>query len=155
MGEPRWLDEREMAAWMAFLEASHLVTRRVEQRLREQADLSHPQYEILVRLADAPDGEMRMSQLAEEIVTSKSGLTYQIARLEKAGLVRRRRCPEDDRGINAVLTEQGRRTLAETAPDHVALVRSSLIDLLDADQLDSLADSLRTVARRHRGHGEE
>lgn len=147
MSEPRWLDQQEMATWTAFLEASHLVARRVEQQLRDQAGLSHPQYEILVRLSDAPRGELRMTELAEDVVTSKSGLTYQISQLEKAGLVQRRSCPTDDRGVNAVLTEEGRRTLREAAAGHVALVRSSLIDLLSRDQLTALADGLGQVSR--------
>lgn len=153
MSEPRWLDQQEMAAWTAFLEASHLITRRVEQQLREQAGLSHPQYEILVRLADAPGEEMRMSELADEVVTSKSGLTYQIAQLEKTGLVRRYRCPTDERGVNAELTEAGRKKLAETAPSHVSLVRSSLIDLLTREQLAGLTEGLSTVVDTFRaGH---
>ncbi|GAB3279108.1 MarR family winged helix-turn-helix transcriptional regulator [Parasphingorhabdus pacifica] len=150
MSESRWLDQREMAAWTAFLEASHLVSRRVEQQLREQGGLSHPQYEILVRLSEAPDGELRMTELADDVVTSKSGLSYQVAQLEKNGLVRRSRCPTDDRGINAALTEQGREKLAAIAPDHVALVRSSLIDLLSGEQLTALTDGMSTVVRAFR-----
>ncbi|RCW38495.1 DNA-binding MarR family transcriptional regulator [Halopolyspora algeriensis] len=147
MTEPRWLDQQEMAAWHAFLEASHLVARRVEQQLREREGLSHPQYEILVRLSAAPEGELRMTELADLVVTSKSGLTYQIGKLEQAGLVRRRSCPGDDRGVYAVLTESGRRKLDRAAPGHVDLVRSSLIDVLTREQLESLADGLSTVTR--------
>ncbi|MER7016301.1 MarR family transcriptional regulator, partial [Saccharopolyspora sp. NPDC000359] len=111
MAEPRWLDDEEMAAWTTFVEASNLVARKVEQQLREQAGLSHPQYEILVRLSAAPGGELRMTELAQLVVTSKSGLTYQVTQLEKAGLVRRRTCETDDRGVYALLTEQGRERL--------------------------------------------
>ncbi|MBB5153220.1 MarR family winged helix-turn-helix transcriptional regulator [Saccharopolyspora phatthalungensis] len=147
MTEPRWLDAEEMAAWTAFLEASNLVARRVEQQLREQAGLSHPQYEILVRLAAAPDGEMRMTELAEQVVTSKSGLTYQVTQLEKAGLVRRRTCETDDRGVCAGLTDAGREKLRATAPGHVELVRANLIDVLSRDQLSAIATGLGAVAR--------
>ncbi len=150
MTESQWLDQREMAAWTAFLEASHLVERRVEQQLRDQAGLSHPQYEILVRLSDAPGGELRMTELAEKVVTSKSGLTYQVGRLEKAELVHRRTCPSDERGVNAVLTEHGRRKLREAAPDHVDLVRSSLIDQLSTEQLTTLTEGLSAVAHKLR-----
>lgn len=134
MTEPRWLDADEMAAWNAFVEASNLIARRVEQQLREQAGLSHPQYEILVRLAAEPDGEMRMTELAQRVVTSKSGLTYQVTQLEKAGLVRRRTCDTDDRGVVAGLTGAGREKLRATAPGHVELVRANLIDVLDRDR---------------------
>ncbi len=150
MGQPRWLDSREMAAWNAFLEASHRVPRGVEQQLREAEGLSHPQYEILVRLADAPDGQMRMTTLAEEVVTSKSGLTYQIGQLEKAGLVRRCASPGDDRGVHAVLTAQGRQKLEEAAPGHVEAVRACLIDLLNPEQLDALTEGLGAAGRRVR-----
>ncbi|MHA6803870.1 MarR family winged helix-turn-helix transcriptional regulator [Salinifilum ghardaiensis] len=153
MEQPRWLDSREMAAWNAFLEASHLVPRRVEQQLRDAEGLSHPQYEILVRLADAPDGQMRMSTLAEEVVTSKSGLTYQIGQLEKAGLVHRCASPGDDRGVHAALTPQGRRKLEDAAPGHVAAVRACLIDLLSPEQLDALAEGLGTAGSRIRSGG--
>lgn len=153
MAEPRWLNRQEMEAWKAFLEASHLVERRVEHQLRERAGLSHPQYEILVRLADAPGGALRMTELAELVVTSKSGLTYQVAKLQEWGLVRRYRCPTDDRGVNAVITEEGRGKLQETAPEHVAVVRSSLIDLLDDTQKQAIAEGLDAVVRALRGAG--
>ncbi|MFI0466787.1 MarR family winged helix-turn-helix transcriptional regulator [Saccharopolyspora sp. 5N102] len=147
MTEPRWLDAEEMAAWNAFLEASNLVARRVEQQLREQAGLSHPQYEILVRLAAEPDGEMRMTELAQRVVTSKSGLTYQVTQLEKADLVRRRTCDTDDRGVIAGLTDAGREKLREAAPGHVELVRANLIDVLSRDQLRAIATGLGAVTR--------
>jgi DNA-binding MarR family transcriptional regulator len=86
MADVKWLDERESAAWQSFLQASNRVGQHLDQQLREGGGLSHPQYEILVRLGDAPGGEIRMTELARSLVTSKSGLTYQIGRLEKRGL---------------------------------------------------------------------
>ena len=94
----RWLDPAEMAAWLAFLEVSHLLDRKIEQQLKQDAGLSHAQYEILSRLAATPGGQLRMSELADVIIVSRSGLTYQITQLEKAGLVRRAPCPSDERG---------------------------------------------------------
>jgi DNA-binding MarR family transcriptional regulator len=153
MGEPRWLNEEEMRAWHAFLAAGALLDRRLEQQLRRDAGLSHPQYEILVRLCDAPGGELRMTDLAEALYTSKSGVTYQITQLERAGLVRRVSCPTDTRGVVAVVTEAGRRKLAQAAPGHVAAVRALLIDVLTGAQLTVLADGLGEVARRlHAAH---
>ncbi|GAA2509667.1 MarR family transcriptional regulator [Streptomyces thermolineatus] len=151
MTEPRWLDDREMAVWTSFLAASHLVARRVEQQLKEDAGLSHPQYEILVHLSGAPGGELRMTELADLLVTSKSGLSYQVGQLEKAGFVRRRSCPTDDRGVIAGLTGQGREKLRDAAPGHVAAVRETLIDVLTRDQLAVLAEGLGAVGRRLRG----
>ncbi|GAA2028793.1 MarR family transcriptional regulator [Catenulispora yoronensis] len=148
--EPRWLSEQEMRAWTGFLAAGALVERRVEQQLKEEVGLSHTQYEILVRLADAPEASLRMTELADALLTSKSGLTYQITQLEKAGLTERRSCPTDVRGVFAVLTEAGRARLKRAAPGHVAAVREVLIDVLTPDQLATLADGLGEVARRLR-----
>ncbi|MER5864948.1 MarR family transcriptional regulator [Kitasatospora sp. NPDC002040] len=150
MDEPRWLDEHEMAAWRGFVAASNLIARRLEQQLKESAGLSHTQYEILVQLSAAPDGSLRMTDLADRLVTSKSGLTYQVTQLEKAGLVGRRSCPSDIRGVFAELTDLGWRVLREAAPGHVATVREVLIDVLTPEQLAVLAESLGTVSDRLR-----
>jgi DNA-binding MarR family transcriptional regulator len=148
MGAVKWLDEDEMRAWHSFLAAGALIDRLVDAQLKDAIGLSHPQYEILVRLADAPDGELRMTELADTLLTSKSGLTYQVTQLEKAGLVERRSCPSDVRGVLAVLTEAGRHRLEQAAPGHVALVRELLIDVLTPGQLANLADALGEVSRR-------
>lgn len=153
MAETKWLDDREMRAWQGFLAASALVNRRLDQQLKDDSGLSHPQYEILVRLARAPEGELRMTELANGLVNSKSGLTYQVTQMEKAGLVRRRTCPSDVRGIYAALTEAGRARLTEAAPGHVTMVREVLVDVLTPEQLDALADGLGEVSRRLRTQG--
>lgn len=150
MTDTGWLDTQEMAAWQGFLEASNRVARRLEHQLKEDAGLSHPQYEVLVRLGDAPGGEIRMSELAELLITSKSGLTYQVGRLEERGLVRRRSCASDVRGVYAVLTDDGRAALEAAAPGHVAAVRAALLDALDRDELAVLAEALGRVGRRLR-----
>ena len=148
MAEPRWLSAEEMRAWQAFLAAGALLDRRLDQQLRQESGLSHAQYEILVRLAAAPGGELRMTDLAGALYTTKSGLTYQITQLEKAGLVRRSASPGDVRGVVAALTDAGRQRLAQAAPGHVAAVRRLLIDVLTAEQLSAVANGLGEVARR-------
>lgn len=153
MNDTGWLDEGEMAAWHGFLEASNRVGRHLEQQLKDESGLSHPQYEILVRLGAAAGGEVRMTELAKLLITSKSGLTYQVGQLEKRGLVRRRTCPTDVRGVFAVLTGAGREVLDAAAPGHVAAVREVLIDVLSAEELELLADGLGRVGRRLRGSG--
>ncbi|WP_228000580.1 MarR family winged helix-turn-helix transcriptional regulator [Nocardia australiensis] len=148
MGEPKWLNAEEMRAWQALLSGWALLDRQIEQHLKEDAGLSHAQYEILVRLAAAPHGKIRMTELADSLVNSKSGLTYQVDRLEKAGLVRRESCDTDVRGITATLTKAGRHKLDDAAPAHVTLVRELLIDVLTPTQLSALADGLSAVAHR-------
>jgi DNA-binding MarR family transcriptional regulator len=146
MTATRWLDADEMRLWQAFLAAGALVGRRVEQQLKEQAGLSHLQYEVLVRLSGAEHGEVRMTELADALLTSKSGLSYQIDQLEKSGLVRRRPCASATRGVLACLTDAGRAKLAEVAPGHVAAVRSYLVDCLDRRELGLVAGVLERVA---------
>src|SRR5438445_11202849 len=91
------LTDRERGLWLAFIEASHLIERRLDQRLRSETGITHAQYEILIRLSTAPERRIRMSELAEQVVSTRSGLTYQVTQLEKSGLVTRRTCPGDDR----------------------------------------------------------
>ncbi|WP_043638432.1 MarR family winged helix-turn-helix transcriptional regulator [Nonomuraea candida] len=142
MTEPRWLDATEMAAWRAFVSTSHLLERRIEEQLKASAGLTHPQYEILVRLSDAPGRQMRMTELARGVVVSKSALTYQITQLEKAGLVKRANCPSDDRGVLAVLTEAGLSCLERVAPGHLEVVRAYLIDRLSREELHTMTSAM-------------
>ncbi len=152
MGEsqPHWLNEQEQRAWLAFLTVAGLLERRLGQQLEHDAGLSHLQYEILVRLSAAPQGELRMSELAAAMLNSKSKLSYQIDRLEHAGLVRRRSCPSDMRAVYAVLTDTGRDTLDHAAPGHVATVRALFIDVLTPGQLTAIGEGLNAVAERLR-----
>lgn len=150
LNEPRWLDPDEAAAWRGFVVASNLLNRRLERQLKEDSGLSHQQYEILVHLSAAPGDSLRMTELADKLVTSKSGLTYQVTQLERAGLVARRSCPSDVRGVIAELTDRGRETLRRAAPGHVALVRELLIDVLTREQLAVLAEGLGAVSARLR-----
>ncbi|MDN3294523.1 MarR family transcriptional regulator [Streptomyces ficellus] len=151
MGRPAWLNEEETRAWHAFMAAGALLNRRLDQQLKEGAGISHLQYEILVRLSAAPDRELRMTELADALYNSKSGLTYQITQLEKAGLVHRRSCANDVRAVYACLTDAGQRVLEQAAPGHVALVRELLIDVLTPDQLTAVADGLGAASRRMLG----
>lgn len=148
MTDPTWLDDEEMRAWRAFIATSALLERRLDQQLRDDVGLSHLQYGILVQLAAAEGCAMRMTELADSMLNSKSGLTYQISQLEKAGLVHRAPCTIDVRGVYAALTDEGRKLMERAAPGHVALVRELLIDVLTRDQLTAIADGLGEASRR-------
>ncbi|RVX39386.1 DNA-binding MarR family transcriptional regulator [Nonomuraea polychroma] len=143
MTEPRWLDSTEMAAWRAFLTTSHLLDRRIEEQLKAAAGLTHPQFEILVRLSEAPGRQERMTELARGVVVSKSALTYQITQLEKAGLVERATCPSDERGVLAMITEAGLRCLERVAPGHLEVVRAYLIDRLSREELRTMTTAMQ------------
>ncbi|MFJ9353072.1 MarR family winged helix-turn-helix transcriptional regulator [Streptomyces mirabilis] len=148
MDESKWLDQREQQAWRTFVTASTLLNRVIDQQLRTDAGLSHVQYGILTRLAGAPDGSMRMLALAEALAVTKSGLTYQIVQMEKEGLVSRRACATDDRGVIATVTPHGVELISRAAPGHVGLVRELVIDTLTQQQLDILADGFAEIQRR-------
>lgn len=152
MTQPRWLDETEAAAWRAFLFTSHLLERRIEEQLKSAAGLTHSQYEILVRLADAPDRQMRMTELARDVVVTKSALTYQITQLEKLALVKRTTCPSDDRGVLAVITDEGMHCLRRIAPGHVEVVREFLIDRLTREELAMMTTAMHKSQSALRPH---
>jgi DNA-binding MarR family transcriptional regulator len=137
----RWLDDDEQRTWRAFLTAHRLLFDRLERQLQRDAGLPHAYYEILVRLSEAPDRTLRMSQLADSSLSSRSRLSHAVARLEAAGWVRRRACDEDRRGAFAELTPEGLAKLESAAPGHVEAVRTDLFDALSRDQQHALRDA--------------
>jgi DNA-binding MarR family transcriptional regulator len=148
------LTDREKALWLAFIETTALLVRRLDQLLRTEHGLTHIQYEILVRLSFAPCGRLRMSELADQAVSTKSGLTYQLTQLEKLGLARRQSCAGDERGVFAQLTEAGREMLRRAVPAHEAAVREHLLDHLTPEQADALVAAMCATRRHLRGCAE-
>ncbi|MFI7114582.1 MarR family winged helix-turn-helix transcriptional regulator [Nonomuraea sp. NPDC050227] len=148
MTEPRWLNTTEMRAWSGFLETASLLQRLIDVQLRTSGGVTQVQYEILHRLNESSGKRLCMSALAEQMVSSRSGLTYQVSQLEKRGLVQRTADPADERGVLAVLTDEGGKVLAESAPGHVRTVREGLLEALTADQVARLADVM-DITRAH------
>jgi DNA-binding MarR family transcriptional regulator len=138
MSAPRWLSSEEQRAWRAYIESSKVLFDALDRQLQRDADMPHAYYEILVRLSDADDRSLRMSELADRTLSSRSRLSHAVARLEERGWVVREDCATDRRGQIARLTDEGFATLAAAAPGHVVAVREILIDLLTAEQLDHL-----------------
>lgn len=141
----RWLDEQEQQAWRSYLRAVRLLDEQLRRRL-EQHQLSHPEYEILVRLSESPGRALRMSELAQGVLNSRSRLTHTVSRLEDAGLVVRRSCPRDGRGVECVLTDAGFAVLQAAAHTHVEGVREFLLDPLSRTEFLALGASLAKVA---------
>lgn len=148
MGTPRWLNDIEMRAWRALMSTNRLLFEQLERELGRQSGLSMADYEVLVRLSEAEDRRLRMTDLASASLSSKSRLSHQVARMEEAGWVRREACPSDRRGAFAVLTDEGFATLVAAAPGHVESVRQNLFDHLTADEVSQLASILSTVRAR-------
>jgi DNA-binding MarR family transcriptional regulator len=101
---------------------------------------------VLVQLSEAEGGHMRMSELADRLLLSPSGLTRRLDGLVRAGLVDRARCPTDRRGAFAVLTDAGRARLEQAAPDHVEQVRRHFVNRLTRRELEALVAALSKVA---------
>ena len=134
-GEPNWLTPTEMAAWRRYIIASRRLLEALDTDL-DQHDLTMADYEILAQLSDAPERRMRMAELAEIAMLSRSRLSHRMKVMEEAGWVRREACPDDKRGFFAVMTAKGWKALVAAAPDHVASVRSRFVDKLSkADQI--------------------
>jgi DNA-binding MarR family transcriptional regulator len=141
----RWLDEGEQRTWRAFMLSHLLLFDQFERDLQHDAAMPTAYYEILVRLSEAPDRSLRMSDLAEKSQSSRSRLSHAVARLEESGWVRRETCPTDRRGAVAVLTDEGFAALAAAAPVHVESVRTHLFDPLSPAQLTALREISDTI----------
>jgi len=143
------LNPREMKAWRSYIIASRRLLEALDADL-DGHDLSMADYEVLAQLSDAPDRRMRMTELAEIAMLSKSRLSHRMKVMEKAGWVRREVCTEDKRGSFAVMTEKGWRAIVKAAPDHVASVRNRFVDNLnvkDQEELAKIFDRLSTKLR--------
>lgn len=118
--------------------ATNLLFDQFDRELRRGASMPTTYYEVLVRLSEAPQRRLRMSDLADRSQSTRSHLSHTIARLEQAGWVERQSCPSDRRGSIAVLTDAGFSALEGAAPVHVESVRAHLFDQLDQRQLEQL-----------------
>jgi DNA-binding MarR family transcriptional regulator len=142
---PRWLSADEQCTWRDFLTAWQWLFASVDGQLQRDARIPLAYYEILVRLSEAPDRALRMTQLAAASASSKSRVSHAVARLEERGWVRRTDCPTDRRGQIAQLTDEGFAALSAAAPGHVEQVRQVLFDPLSAEQLRQLAGISETI----------
>jgi len=143
----RWLDADEQRAWRAWLYSTMLLQDRLERELTRATGISSAYYEILVQLSESPERSLRMSELADRCLSSRSRLSHAVSRLEERGWVRRQNCAEDGRGQLAVLTDEGFAALEAAAPVHVESVRTHLFDQLSAAQITSARDIGETLLR--------
>jgi DNA-binding MarR family transcriptional regulator len=141
-----WLTTEQQGWWRAYLTGSARLTEALSRQLDRDSDLSLSEYEVLVRLSEAPGRTRRMAELAESLVHSRSRLTHAVTRMERRGLVERRACQADGRGINATLTDAGMAVLVAAAPGHVRAVREHLVSRLTDAQLRSLGEAMALVA---------
>jgi len=134
-----------MRAWRSFVTASAALMARLDRELEAEHGLSLGEYEVLAFLSESPERRLRMTDLADALHLSPSGLTRRLDQLVKQGWVCRQRCDIDKRGYYAVLTDAGFAKVVAAAPVHVRGVREHLIDRLSRRQLETLGSALRRV----------
>ena len=144
----QWLDAEQQASWRAYVMGTELLQHQLDRELREEHEISFSEYEILVRLSEAAGGRMRMALLADAMSHSRSRVTHTIARMEKADLVLRCAAESDRRGVEAVMTDEGRRKLVEAAPTHVRGVRKHLVDVASRADFAALGRIFNEVSDR-------
>lgn len=147
----RWLNVREQRAWRGFVRMNAMVQDNLRRQLQRETDLSLADYEVLVSLSESELGALRSYQLGEALQWEASRLSHQLRRMEARGLVVRRSCGEDGRGITTAITVSGRNAIEAAAPLHVAEVRRVFIGALDKKQLDAFAEHAEAVVARLSG----
>jgi DNA-binding MarR family transcriptional regulator len=148
----RWLSLEQQEHWRAYLVGTARLTEALGRQLERDSGLSLSEYEVLVRLSEAPGRTLRMSLLADELAHSRSRITHTVRRLEAGGLVERQACEADGRGVNCTMTDAGYARLESAAPGHVQAVRTHLVDVLTDDQLRALGDAMGAVREALTGH---
>lgn len=139
-----------LSAWQAFLLAHARVVRQLEQELQAEQQLALTDYDVLVQLATADDRRLRMSELADRLLLSRSGVTRLVDRMVAEGLVERVSCESDRRGQWASLTDTGYRRLRAATPTHLRGVAEHFLDRLSPDELQGLEHMLdRVLASGH------
>ncbi len=142
----QWLSQTEQESWRAWLDMTRLLPDQLSRELSAEHCLSIADYEILVQLSENPDRRIRMSDLADRTLSSRSRLTHQCDRLAKRGLITREPCTDDGRGSWAVLTQEGWDTIEGAAPDHVASVRKNFVDVLTPSEFEELGRISRKIS---------
>src|SRR3954471_9118634 len=142
---PHSVDPVQLGAYFALIEVTALLRHAIDQQLHEDGGLNFVRFQLLMRLDLSPTGSHRMTDLADAVVYSRSGLTYQAGLLEKAGLVTRAPSPDDERGVTVTITDAGRALLATVLPGHEEVIPRLLFQPLSPKDAKALADLLAPV----------
>ncbi len=138
MAEQKWLNDQEQRAWRSLMAMQESLGEFIERRLRSRCGLSSADFQVLAHLSEAPEGRLRSFELTHRLRWEKGRLSQHLGRMQTRGLVSRERCSEDRRGAVVVITSRGRGLIEAAAPQHVADVRSAVIDQLTAPELAAL-----------------
>jgi len=146
-----WLTTEQQRIWRAFLGGTTVLMDRLDRDLRGRHGLSMPEYEILVRLSEAPNRSIRMAELADAVSHSRSRVTHTIARLEREGIVQRGQSSDDGRGVSAMLTDHGFSVLEEAAHTHVRGVNDYLIENAEPQDLEAMGRIMQKLLEQLHG----
>lgn len=139
------LTETEARLWRTFLSVNTVLIERLDHELQQRSQLSLTDFDILSMLAEAGDNRLRMSELAELVLVSRSRLTYRVDRLASLDYVAREECEDDRRGLYAILTDTGAKALADATPGHVADIRTWFLSRLELSEVETLTGILARV----------
>jgi len=144
----RWLTEEEQRAWRGLLRMTAQLNARANRLLLQEYGISLADYEVLVALSEAPEGQLRVFEVTDALVWEQSRVSHQLARMQRRGLITREGCATDARGAFAVLTTAGRAAIERAAPAHVEQVRQLVFDELSHEQVSALTEITTRVLDR-------
>ena len=144
----RWLTEEEQRAWRGLVRMTSQLNARGNRQLQDEYGISLADYEVLVVLSEAPEGRLRVFEVADALAWEQSRVSHQLARMQRRGLIAREDCASDARAAFAVLTAAGRAAIERAAPAHVEQVRQLVFDGLSPDQLAALTEITTGVLDR-------
>lgn len=144
----RWLTEEEQRAWRGLLQMTSQLNARANRLLLQEYGISLADYEVLVALSEAPEGQLRVFEVADALAWEQSRVSHQLARMQRRGLITREGCATDARGAFAVLTTAGRAAIVRAAPAHVEQVRQLVFDELSHEQVSALTEITTRVLDR-------
>lgn len=139
------LSDEYLAMWRAFIEAHSSVMRELEQAMEEEHGVALTWFDVLVHLEEAPEGRLRLGELAESVILTRSGITRLVDRMVEAGLISREPCPGDRRGYYAVLTQAGRDTLSRVGPGHSRKAGEVFLSHVKPDEVSVLRNVFNRV----------
>jgi DNA-binding MarR family transcriptional regulator len=141
----RWLSADEERLWRRWLLLNSRLAATLQREMQDDAGLSNSDFEVLVNLTDNPQGRLRVTDLATQMLWERSRLSHHVTRMERRGMVQRVECAEDGRGAFVAITPEGRTAIEAAAPGHVEAVRRLVFDALrdeDATHLGTIVDQL-------------
>jgi transcriptional regulator, MarR family len=145
MKNPNWLSDDEQKFWRLLLAASRKVNHHIETVLQDDHNLTSAEFAVLVNLSESPEKEIRLRDLCNILNWDRSRASHQVSRMQKRGLLTKRRCIGDGRGVIIELTDEGDRRIRNAAPSHVESVRDVIFNNLDPELLEPVSKFLRHI----------